>query len=92
MVVRVAAGKLPKDKLPNGMPLDAINRELREPYFGRGEVGRGPVNDEMLVTTAEGKTLLRMRNWTMAPEDPEREARRRREGLPGCGHLRFARK
>jgi alpha-D-xyloside xylohydrolase len=70
MVVHVAPGNLPKDKLPQQMPLDAINRELREQYFGSGG-SRTLYNDELLVSTASGKTLLRMRNWTMAPEDPE---------------------
>ena len=70
MVVRVAPENLPKDKLPQTMPLDALNRQLREPYFGAGG-GHGPHNDALLVTTAEGKTLLHMRTWTMAPERAE---------------------
>ncbi len=36
MVVRVAPGDLPKDKLPQPMPLDALNLELRRHYFGGG--------------------------------------------------------
>ena len=67
MVVRVSPGNLPADKLPQPMPLDALNRQLREPYFGGGG-GQGPYNDALLVTTADGKTLLHMRTWTMAPE------------------------
>ena len=54
MIARVAPGNLPKDKLPQPMPLDALNLQLREPYFGGGE-RRGPHNDGLLVTTAEGK-------------------------------------
>src|SRR5579871_2160040 len=67
IVVRVAPGDLSKEKLPQPMPLDALNMQLREPYFGAG--GTPDLhNDGMLVTTAEGKMLLHMRSWMMAPE------------------------
>ena len=39
MVVRVAPGDRPKDQLPQAMPLDALNQELRERYFGGGGAG-----------------------------------------------------
>ena len=77
MVVRLAPGDLPKDKLPQPMPLDALNLQLRHQYFGGGggsgpnDGGRGPHNDALLVTTADGKTLLHMRTWMMAPESAE---------------------
>ena len=67
MVVRLAPGNLPAEKLPQPMPLDALNRQLREPYFGGGG-GQGPYNDALQVTTADGKTLLQMRTWSMSPE------------------------
>ncbi len=67
MVVRLAPGDLPAEKLPRPMPLDALNRQLREPYFGGGG-GQGPYHDALLVTTADGKMLLHMRTWTMSPE------------------------
>jgi alpha-D-xyloside xylohydrolase len=70
MVVRVAPGDLPKEKLPQLLPLDALNVQLREQYFG-GDDGRGPHNDALLVTTADGKMLLHMRTWMMTPERPE---------------------
>ncbi len=70
LVVRVAPGDLPKEKLPQPMPLDAVNSELREHYFGGGG-GHGPHQDALLVATAEGKTLLHMRTWAMAPERPD---------------------
>ena len=98
MVVRVAPGDLPNDKLPQPMPLDALNLELRQHYFGGGgggngpnDGGRGPHNDALLVTTAEGKTLLHMRTWAMTPERAEVAASRcGRKRLPGCGHVRLA--
>jgi alpha-D-xyloside xylohydrolase len=70
MVVRLAPGDLPKDKLPQPMPLDALNLELREHYFGGGG-DHGPYNDALLVTTPAGKTLMHMRTWMMAPERAE---------------------
>lgn len=70
MVVRVSPENLPKDKLPSPMPLDTLNSQLRDIYFGGGG-GHPPPNDSLLVTTAEGKTLLHMRGWTMEPERPE---------------------
>lgn len=70
MVVRVSPKDLPNNKLSKPMPLDALNSQLRDIYFGGGG-GPRPHNDSLLVTTAEGKTLLHMRSWTMAPERPE---------------------
>jgi len=70
MVVRVAPADLPKDKLPQPMPLDELNLQLREHYFGGGS-GHHPHNDALLVTTAEGKMLLHMRTWAMLPESPQ---------------------
>ena len=67
MAVRVAPGDLPAEMRPQPMPLDALNHQLREVYFGGGG-GQGPYNDALLVTTSAGKTLLHMRTWTMAPE------------------------
>ena len=74
MIVRLASGDLPKDKLPQPLPLDALNRELREQYFGSGN-GHGPYNDSLLVTTAQGKMLLRMNTWTMTPAQAEAGAK-----------------
>ena len=70
MVVRVAPGDLPKEKLPQPMPLDDLNSQLRDVYFG-GMGGPGPHHDALRVTTTEGKMLLHMRAWTMAPERPD---------------------
>lgn len=64
MTVRVAPADAPA---PQSMPMDALNRQLRERYFGGGG-GRGPHNDDLLVTNADGKMLLHMRTWMMMPE------------------------
>jgi alpha-glucosidase/alpha-D-xyloside xylohydrolase len=70
MVVHVAPGDLPADKLPQPMPLDALNQQLREHYFGGGD-GHGPHNDALLVTTPGGRMLLHMRTWEMTPESAD---------------------
>jgi len=70
MVVRVSPENPPKDTLPKPMPLDTLNSQLRDIYFGGGG-GHHPPNDSLVVSTSEGKTLLHMRSWTMAPERPE---------------------
>jgi len=70
LVVRVAPGGLPKDKLPRPMPLDDLNTQLREVYFGGGG-DRGPYSDALQVTTLAGKMLVHMRTWMMTPEGAE---------------------
>ena len=70
MIVRVGPAELAKDQVPQRMPLDALNNQLREKYFG-GPHREGPHDDALQVTTADGKTLLHMRTWTMAPERPD---------------------
>ncbi|MDQ2840464.1 MAG: DUF5110 domain-containing protein [Acidobacteriota bacterium] len=70
MIVRLAPGNLGRDQLPQGMPLDALNLQLRERFFGKGD-GHGPNNDALLVTTTEGKILLHMRTWSMSPESAD---------------------
>ena len=69
--VHLAPGDLPKDKLPQPMPLDPLNLQLRDHYFGGGRRAHAPHNDALLVTTPAGKTLLRMRTWTMEPEQQD---------------------
>ena len=71
MSIRISPENMPEDKLAKPMPLDALNLQLRSIYFGGGGGGHHPPNDSLLVTTADGKTLLHMRGWTMAPERPE---------------------
>lgn len=70
MTMRLGPETLPREKQPRTMPLDALNIQLRQPYFGGGS-GRAPRNDALVVTTRGGKTLLRLRSWTMAPESAE---------------------
>ena len=70
LVVRVSPANLPKEKLPQPMPLDALNLQLRDPYFG-GEGAHGPHKDALQVTTIGGKMLLHMRTWAMVPESAE---------------------
>ena len=71
MVVNLSPGDLPSEKLPQTMPLDELNRHLRERFFGQGGGDNGRFSDAILITASSGKTLLRMRNWSMTPERPE---------------------
>ena len=71
MVVSVPSENLPDEKLPQRMPIDQLNHQLRARFFGGGSPSHHPPNDELLVTAADGKTLLNMRAWVMAPERPE---------------------
>lgn len=71
MTVRVVPGNLPQDELPHAMPFDALNNQLREHYFGGIGGGPRPTYDPVLVTTADGKTLLHMRTWSMFPTPPD---------------------
>lgn len=66
LVVRVSADHLPKSRLSHTMPLDDLNQSLRDHYFGGGN-GNRRNEDIVSVTTASGKELLTMRNWSMVP-------------------------
>ncbi len=68
MIVRISPEDLPP---PHAMPLDALNQSLREHYFGGGPQRPGPFNDTISITTASGRPLLTMRNWSMMPNQPE---------------------
>jgi alpha-glucosidase/alpha-D-xyloside xylohydrolase len=67
MIVRVSPQNLPP---PHAMPLDAVNESLRERYFGGGPHRNGRFDDTISITTASGKPLLTMRNWSMMPNQP----------------------
>jgi alpha-glucosidase/alpha-D-xyloside xylohydrolase len=67
MVVRLGPGVVPAEKRPQPMPLDELNRQLREPYFGGGGENV-PYGDALSVTTPGGKMLLHMDSWRLAPE------------------------
>lgn len=69
LVVRVSADHVPQSLLPRRMPLDDLNQSLREHYFGGNR--SAPNNDTVSVITASGKTLVTMRNWSMAPNHLE---------------------
>src|ERR1700722_2503086 len=71
MVVRLSPDNLPKEKLPQAMQLDPLNKQLREQYFGGDNRRHRPHNDALVVTAADGKTLLQMRTWVMLPERAE---------------------
>jgi alpha-D-xyloside xylohydrolase len=67
LIVHLSPANLPESQEPHPMPLDDLNQSLRDHYFGRRR--KGPSDDSLLVTTASGKVLLRMRNWRMIPNE-----------------------
>lgn len=70
LVVHVSASPLPKSETPERMPLDELNQQLRTQYFGSSN-HNGPNEDRITVATADGKTLLTMRNWSMKANPPD---------------------
>ena len=70
MVVHVAAERPAQSGLSLSLPLDALNYQLREKYFGGGK-DPNTFDDGLRITDAEDKTLLRMRTWTMVPGQPQ---------------------
>ncbi|WP_446742389.1 glycoside hydrolase family 31 protein [Silvibacterium acidisoli] len=70
MVVHITPDHQPESALPHRMPLDQLNEDLRQQYFGGGHHA-GPNFDAISVTTPSGKTLLNMRSWSMNPNKPD---------------------
>jgi alpha-glucosidase/alpha-D-xyloside xylohydrolase len=68
LVVRVSRQHLPQDRLPHRMPLDEVNQELRNHYFGGN--GQSPDGDTISVATLAGKTLVTLRDWAMHSNQP----------------------
>jgi alpha-glucosidase/alpha-D-xyloside xylohydrolase len=73
MIVHLTPDPMDQADTPHAMPLDELNNELREHYFGDHH-HHGPEQDSLTVTTPDGKTLLHMRNWQMIPNKPEQAA------------------
>jgi alpha-D-xyloside xylohydrolase len=70
LVVRVSSDHLPQSLLSHRMPLDDLNQSLRDHYFGGGNDNRR-IDDTVSVTTASGKSLMNMRNWSMVPNSSQ---------------------
>jgi alpha-D-xyloside xylohydrolase len=49
------------------MPLDALNLQLRDHYFGGQPNPNAPREEEIRIKTPAGKTLLTLRTWQMSP-------------------------
>jgi len=67
MLIRVAPQNLPP---PQAMPLDDLNRSLRNHYF-YGNPGVGKYNDSIFVSDSAGKPLFTMWRWSMVPNAAE---------------------
>lgn len=59
IILRLAPADLPP---PRPMPLDTLNKALRDIYFGDGHPAP---YDTLSIATASGKPLLTMRRWSM---------------------------
>ena len=70
LLIRVASKNLLP---PQAMPLDELNRSLRNHYF-YGDSGRGTYNDSIFVSNTAGKPLLTMWRWSMVPNEAEAAA------------------
>jgi alpha-D-xyloside xylohydrolase len=67
LLIRIA----PKNLLPpQALPLDALNRSLRNRYFYATPNGK-TYNDSIFVSSAAGKPLLTMWRWSMVPNEAE---------------------
>ena len=80
MILRVSRQNLPT---PHGMPLDSLNLKLRNRVFYSSSHGPGPYNDEIEITTREGKPLLKMWRWSMHPNRPDRSTTHVHKDDPG---------
>ena len=74
LVVQVSADHLPESRLSHAMPLDDLNQSLRDVYFGGGDGHIDGTKTSVSVTTAAGKPLLTMRNWSMVPNSADTAA------------------
>lgn len=72
MVVHVSPDHIDEALRPHPMPLDDLNRSLRDHYFGRGT--KNEPDDTLSISTTSGQMLLNMRSWAMAPNRPEAAA------------------
>jgi len=63
LMVRIPAEKA---TVTEGLPLDALNQQLRNKYFYDTGNWAHPHGDWIQVETSEGKPLVTMRNWLMA--------------------------
>ena len=82
LLIRVAPKSLSP---PQAMPLDELNRSLRNRYF-YGDSDRRTYDDSIFVSNTAGKPLLTMWRWSMAPNGAEAAAgtqRNKRRRTPG---------
>ena len=71
LLIRVAPKNLPP---PEGMPLDDLNRSLRDRFFPGGGGSGGRYDDAIFVSNTTGKPLLTMWRWSMVPNGAEAAA------------------
>ncbi len=69
MVIRLSPNHEKSAEQPRPMPLDALNRSLREHYFNSGNPDPRfePHSNAVAISTPEGKNLLTLERWSMVP-------------------------
>ena len=68
LVARLSPDHQKTADLPRAIPLDAMNVELRDHYFGGNANHRyEPHKDVLTISTPDGKELLTMDRWSMVP-------------------------
>ncbi len=63
--------KVSPDQVPHHMPLDKVNQDLRDQYFGHGGKRSGFFDDTITVNAADGKQLIELHSWSMIPNPAE---------------------
>ena len=63
--------KISLDQDSHHMPLDKMNNDFREIYFGGDGKRHGHFSDTISVTGADGKPLVTLHNWSMQANEPD---------------------
>jgi alpha-D-xyloside xylohydrolase len=67
LVVRISPIAQTAAEKSQPMPLDSLNQQLRDQYFGGQPNPNAPRQQEIQVETPAAKTLLTLRTWQMTP-------------------------
>jgi alpha-D-xyloside xylohydrolase len=74
LVVRISSDHpAERPSLPNFVPLDKLNLSARKKFFGGDDSYSGSPHDTLSIATPQGKALLALQEWSMAPNSSEEE-------------------
>jgi len=72
LVVRISSDHpAERPSLANFVPLDKLNLSARKKFFGGDDSHPGSPHDTLSIATPQGKTLLAMQEWSMAPNSSD---------------------